>query len=215
MRCSRRPWWRCSRLIAYPMYLIFSMSFREGEEPQLPRAGHAAVRARQLRVGADRQRDLAQRLACRSRTRSARSCPGVPDRARHRRAAQSRLPVRRWLRSLMLLPWAVPGVMVSIVFLWLFDASFGVVNYFLRIAGVIRCRHRVVHDRIDGALRGDRADDVEKLSVLHADAAGGDAVDSRRICTKPREVDGATRVAALRQYHLARHPRRRRRSRSC
>ena len=37
----------------------------------------------------------------------------------------------------MLLPWAVPGVMVSIVFLWLFDASFGVVNYALRSLGLI------------------------------------------------------------------------------
>ena len=46
-------------------------------------------------------------------------------------------PWRRWLRSLMLLPWAVPGVMVSIVFLWLFDASFGVVNYALRSLGLI------------------------------------------------------------------------------
>jgi multiple sugar transport system permease protein len=41
-------------------------------------------------------------------------------------------PLRRWLRSLMLLPWAAPGVMVSIVFIWLFDSSFGVVNYALR-----------------------------------------------------------------------------------
>jgi multiple sugar transport system permease protein len=46
-------------------------------------------------------------------------------------------PLRRWLRSLMLLPWAVPGVMVSIVFLWLFDASFGVVNYALRSIGFV------------------------------------------------------------------------------
>src|SRR5437016_7527888 len=46
-------------------------------------------------------------------------------------------PLRRWLRSLMLLPWAMPGVMVSIVFLWLFDASFGVVNYALRSLGLI------------------------------------------------------------------------------
>ncbi|HVO89653.1 MAG TPA: sugar ABC transporter permease [Casimicrobiaceae bacterium] len=45
-------------------------------------------------------------------------------------------PLRRWLRGLMLLPWATPGVMVSIVFLWLFDASFGVTNYFLRLLGV-------------------------------------------------------------------------------
>lgn len=46
-------------------------------------------------------------------------------------------PFRRWLRSLMLLPWAVPGVMVSIVFLWLFDPSFGVVNALLRNAGLV------------------------------------------------------------------------------
>ena len=45
-------------------------------------------------------------------------------------------PLRRWLRSLMLLPWAVPGVMVSIVFLWMFDASFGVVNHLLRVLGL-------------------------------------------------------------------------------
>src|SRR5206468_2940257 len=46
-------------------------------------------------------------------------------------------PLRRWLRSLMLLPWAMPGVMVSIVFLWLFDASFGVVNFGLRSIGLV------------------------------------------------------------------------------
>jgi len=44
-------------------------------------------------------------------------------------------PGRRWLRSLILLPWAVPGVIVSIVFLWLLDGSFGVVNALLRQAG--------------------------------------------------------------------------------
>jgi multiple sugar transport system permease protein len=44
-------------------------------------------------------------------------------------------PGRRWLRSFILLPWAVPGVIVSIVFLWLFDGSFGVVNALLRDAG--------------------------------------------------------------------------------
>jgi multiple sugar transport system permease protein len=44
-------------------------------------------------------------------------------------------PGRRWLRSFILLPWAVPGVIVSIVFLWLLDGSFGVVNALLRQAG--------------------------------------------------------------------------------
>jgi multiple sugar transport system permease protein len=46
-------------------------------------------------------------------------------------------PARRWLRSLMLLPWAVPGVIVSLNFLWMLDASYGVVNALLRDAGLI------------------------------------------------------------------------------
>ena len=46
-------------------------------------------------------------------------------------------PARRWLRSLLLLPWAVPGVVVSITFLWMLDASYGVFNAVLRDLGLI------------------------------------------------------------------------------
>ena len=46
-------------------------------------------------------------------------------------------PARRWLRSLLLLPWAVPGVVVSITFLWMLDASYGVFNAMLRDVGLI------------------------------------------------------------------------------
>jgi multiple sugar transport system permease protein len=45
-------------------------------------------------------------------------------------------PGRRWLRSLMLLPWAVPGVVAAIAFLWMFDSSYGVVNAQLRKIGL-------------------------------------------------------------------------------
>lgn len=46
-------------------------------------------------------------------------------------------PARRWLRSFLLLPWAVPGVVVSVTFLWMLDASYGVVNAILRDLGLI------------------------------------------------------------------------------
>jgi len=46
-------------------------------------------------------------------------------------------PARRWLRSFLLLPWAVPGVVVSVTFLWMLDASYGVFNAVLRDLGVI------------------------------------------------------------------------------
>jgi len=46
-------------------------------------------------------------------------------------------PARRWLRSMLLLPWAVPGVVVSVTFLWMLDASYGVVNAVLRDLGLL------------------------------------------------------------------------------
>ena len=49
-------------------------------------------------------------------------------------ASTAHFPDGGWLRSFILLPWAVPGVIVSIVFLWLLDGSFGVVNALLRQA---------------------------------------------------------------------------------
>ena len=46
--------------------------------------------------------------------------------------------LRRFMRILILLPWAVPGVVASICFLWMLDPSYGIVNYILRSAGLIR-----------------------------------------------------------------------------
>jgi multiple sugar transport system permease protein len=45
-------------------------------------------------------------------------------------------PARRLFRTLLPLPWAVPGVVASIVFRWMFDGSYGVVNAMLRHAGL-------------------------------------------------------------------------------
>jgi multiple sugar transport system permease protein len=49
----------------------------------------------------------------------------------------ARLPAKRVFRVLILLPWAVPGVVASIVFRWMFDGSFGVVNAMLRNIGLL------------------------------------------------------------------------------
>jgi multiple sugar transport system permease protein len=43
----------------------------------------------------------------------------------------------RVLRTLVLIPWAVPGVIVAIVFLWVMDGSFGVFNAMLRDLGLL------------------------------------------------------------------------------
>ncbi|MEW8977965.1 MAG: sugar ABC transporter permease [Symbiobacterium sp.] len=43
-----------------------------------------------------------------------------------------KFPGRRILRTLVLLPWAVPGVVTVLGFLWILDSSYGVMNYLLR-----------------------------------------------------------------------------------
>ncbi len=44
---------------------------------------------------------------------------------------------RRLMRILILVPWSVPGVVASISFLWILDASYGVFNYMLKSTGLI------------------------------------------------------------------------------
>jgi len=52
-------------------------------------------------------------------------------------ALQHRFPARGLLQVLLLLPWAVPGVVVAILFLWMLNESFGIVNAVLLWTGVI------------------------------------------------------------------------------
>ena len=49
----------------------------------------------------------------------------------------SNLPGRGLLRGLYLLPWLIPGVVVSFLWMWIFNATYGVLNGFLRNMGLI------------------------------------------------------------------------------
>jgi len=44
---------------------------------------------------------------------------------------------RALARVLMVLPWPVPGVVAATIFIWLFNSSFGVVNYLLLQTGLV------------------------------------------------------------------------------
>jgi len=123
-------------LIAYPMYLVFAISFREGKS-----LNFLALDRRPLGFGnyafvlADDAtwHSLYVSLVYTFGTLVPAFAIGLGTALLLNRV----FPFRRWLRSIMLLPWAVPGVMVSLIFIWLFDAQFGVVNYALRSLGII------------------------------------------------------------------------------
>lgn len=46
-------------------------------------------------------------------------------------------PARGLIRTLFILPWAIPEVVAVLIFVWMLDAQFGVINYALASAGLI------------------------------------------------------------------------------
>ena len=48
-----------------------------------------------------------------------------------------RLPFKRLIRAIVLLPWVVPTVLSAIAFWWIYDAQFSIINYALLKLGLI------------------------------------------------------------------------------
>lgn len=47
------------------------------------------------------------------------------------------MPLRGLIRTVMILPWAIPEVVAVLIFVWMLDPQFGVINYLLVSAGLI------------------------------------------------------------------------------
>ncbi len=54
---------------------------------------------------------------------------------------------RRWLLAAVVLPWALPPVVNAIVWLWIYNPSYGVLNGLLKGAGLIASNHVWFNDR--------------------------------------------------------------------
>jgi multiple sugar transport system permease protein len=52
-------------------------------------------------------------------------------------ALNTRLPGRSLLRSLFLFPWVIPGVVASFIWMWIFNANYGLLNGVLTSTGVL------------------------------------------------------------------------------
>jgi multiple sugar transport system permease protein len=123
-------------LIVFPLYMVFETSLRQGRAPNIARLDR-------LPLGfGNYARALTDEAVWHSAGITVLYAAGaiVPAFAIGLGLAlllNRDFPGRRWVRSLMLLPWAVPGVVAAIAFLWMFDASYGVVNSMLRRVGLI------------------------------------------------------------------------------
>jgi multiple sugar transport system permease protein len=135
-------------LILYPLYLVVAISFRQGKTLNVLRLSELPLGLANYRamLASDATwHSVGVTVAYLIGTIGPAFLIGLGTALLLNRV----FPGRRWLRSLILLPWAVPGVIVSIVFLWMLDGSFGVVNALLRQAdsdrpGLVRQRTPLV-----------------------------------------------------------------------
>lgn len=123
-------------LIVYPLYQVVEISFRDGRLMNFARIGELP-----LGLG-NYARVLADPLFWRATLNSTIYVGGSVALAflvglGTALLLNKDLPGNRLLRTIVLVPWAVPGVIVAIMFLWILDSSFGVFNSILRSTGLL------------------------------------------------------------------------------
>jgi multiple sugar transport system permease protein len=124
-------------LIVYPLYQVVDVSFRQGRLMNFAKIGELPMGlANYARVLAD---PLFWRATLNSTLYVSASVGGAfLVGLATALLLNKELPGNRILRTIVLVPWAVPGVIVAIVFLWILDGSFGVFNGMLRSLGLLR-----------------------------------------------------------------------------
>ena len=161
---------------------------RAGADPALPdrRLASAVVpgvtsppAASTSRLGRPRQLPAAARgpdvrarpFATRSTSRSSRSSVVVARRPRRRAAAQ-RIPAAPGIfRVVLLIPWALAPVANAVLWKWIYNANYGILNAIVTAAGDHRRQGRLAGRPVPGAQHDARRRRLEGDPVHHAAAA--------------------------------------------
>jgi multiple sugar transport system permease protein len=124
-------------LIVYPLYQVVDISFRDGKVMNFARIGELPLGfGNYARVLTD---PTFWRATLNSTIYVGFSVGGAFLVGLATALLLNReLPGTRIFRTIVLVPWAVPGVIVAIMFLWILDGSFGVFNSILRATGLLQ-----------------------------------------------------------------------------
>lgn len=122
--------------MAYPLYIALNLSLRAGRIMNFARIGEMPLTLAnyaQVLTQSTIWRDVWLSLVYTLASTGFAFAIGLATAL----LLNQRFPGRRWLRTLVMLPWSVPGIVATVGFLWLLDSSYGVVNYLLRSAHLI------------------------------------------------------------------------------
>lgn len=124
-------------VVGYPLYLIIDTSIRKVGIPHIGALNSAPLTgANYQALGSDRT--FRQSLWVSLWYTVGGTAPAFLIGLGTALLLNRRFPLRRIFRTLILLPWAVPAVVSSFLFLWVLNASYGVLNYLLLKAHIIQ-----------------------------------------------------------------------------
>jgi multiple sugar transport system permease protein len=122
-------------LMGYPVYLAVDLSLRKGRSMSIDRLGSEPLTLdnyRNVLTDSTMYHSLWITFVYTGVSTAASFLLGLATAMLLNR----NFPGRRILRTAILIPWAVPGVVASMVFLFMLDGSYGVVNWMLRTVGL-------------------------------------------------------------------------------
>src|SRR5690625_2152219 len=122
--------------IAYPLYVIVNLSFRDGQTILMSEINSLPLTLgnyTDVLTNSETWQSARITVIYTSVTVLFASALGMGTALMLRR----QLPGRRWLRTLVLIPWPVPGAIATVAFVWMLDGTYGVINYILQAVGLI------------------------------------------------------------------------------
>ena len=120
----------------YPIYLILDLSLREGKPSRIADIGQLPLTLENysdVLARPETWRALFVTVQYAGATVIGAVFIGLITALLLRR----RLPGRRFWRTLVMIPWPIPGAIATVAFVWMLDGTYGVVNYVLRTVGII------------------------------------------------------------------------------
>lgn len=123
-------------LMVYPLYLVLDMSFREGSLIDLATLREQALTVEhylQTVMDSETWRSVGLSLIYTVGSTAPAFAIGLGTAL----LLNAKFPGRRLVRPALLLPWPIPGIAISVIFLWMLDSSYGVINSILRRIGLI------------------------------------------------------------------------------
>ena len=124
-------------LVAYPLYLALEMSLRNISFAQIMQTTHVGTRSLLIYRSLLKSQHFWQSLRATVIYTVSSTVIALVIGFSFALLLNVRFPLRRLFRVLILLPWPIPGSIAALIWVWLFNTNYGLINHWAMQIGII------------------------------------------------------------------------------